>query len=79
MSKYYDELTIGIRNAMDEQGITGSGYRIAIVGRKIIGQSDYAEVIVDVFQPRKRKPCITWALRINIVRGTIHWGKSSHT
>ena len=76
MSKDNDTLTIGIRNAMDDRGITGPGYRIFVTDRKIIGNSDYAEVIVDVFEPRKRKPCMIWALRINIVRGTIHWDRS---
>ena len=72
-----DRLTKAIRECMDEKGITGPKDRIKIIGREIIGKSDWAIVTVDIFRPRKRKPTLFWKLAINITNNTIHWYKSA--
>lgn len=73
-----DRLTQGIHDCMDERGITLTNWRIKIVGREIIGNSDWATVTVEVYKPRCRKPCVVWMLAINIVREQIYWDRSRH-
>lgn len=72
-----EKLLEGIHKCMDEKGITAPGYRINIVERQIIGNSDWAYVTVNIFLPRKRKPTLCWKLAINFVRNIIDWDKSS--
>jgi len=66
-----------IHNVLAEKGIAGLDWRIKIISKEIIGKSDFAKVLVEVYEPRKRKPCMNWDLCINIVREQIYWDKST--
>ena len=73
MKKDYLE---ALHEVFDEQGITAPNWRLKITSREIIGQSDWAWIYVDVYAPRKRKPCQTRQLAFNFVRNQIDWSKS---
>lgn len=73
----YNRLETAIFNVFTERGITSSNWRIKVTNKEIIGQSDFAKVKVEVYEPRKRKPCMFWDLYINIVKEQIHWDKST--
>lgn len=76
MTKKMTRLESGIYNAMVEHGNINPDWRINITHKEIIGKSDWAEVLVEVKEPRKRKPTYIWTLAINIVRDQINWDKS---
>lgn len=76
MKNFSNRLEEGIFNCLVETGRAAEDYRIKIVEREIIGNSDYAKVAVNLYKPRKKKHCITWYLCINIARNQIHWDKS---
>lgn len=79
MTSKASKLEEGIRNAMDERGITNpnESWRIKITNRYIINNSDLANVTVEVYKPRARKWAVIWILRINFVRNIIQWDKST--
>lgn len=60
-----------------DRGITLPDWRIKIASKEIIKNSDYARVLVEVYKPRKRKPCIVWDLCVNFVREQINWDHST--
>lgn len=66
-----------IHEALDDRGITLPNWRIKIVKREIIGNSDFANVYTEIYPPRKRKPTIVWILAVNFVRNQIFWDHSS--
>lgn len=71
------KLESGIKNVFIERGIMLENWRLKVIS--IDGQpySDYRDVTVEVLKPRCKKPCVTWALNINMVRETINFEKSS--
>ena len=68
----------GIRNALDEYGVTGPGCKVKFLGAEIGTEwgYDWALVTVDIYPPRKRKPRLKWYLAINMVREIVDWEKS---
>lgn len=74
-----DKLTTAIHAAMVETDRIGPKGRIKIIGKEIVGSSDWARVEVNLYNPRCRKPYAYWVLLVNMVRKEIHWDKSSFT
>ena len=72
-----NEFNKNIHDCFIEKGIAGNGWRTKVVSKEIIGRSDFAKVLVEVYKPKKRKPCIAWELCINIARKQIYWDKST--
>lgn len=67
-----------LKDAMIEYGAITEKYRIKIISIEHENKnSDYANVIVEVYKPRSRKPDIMWNLFINMVREILYWDKSS--
>lgn len=57
---------------MDEYGVTGPKWRLKITDRKIIKNSDFAEIVFEVYPPKTRK-AYHGTIKINFVRGTVYW------
>lgn len=74
-----DKLTAAIHAAMVEADRIGPKWRIKIIGKEIVGHSDWATVEVNLYRPRCRKPYACWTLAVNMVKEEIHWDKSSYT
>jgi len=66
-----------IKNVLVERGIMLENWKIKITDKKIIGNSDWAKVEVEVFKPRCKKPCITWTLVVNMVKEFVDFEKST--
>ena len=73
-----EKLMKSLHEVFNEVGITNPGYRIKLVSREIIGKSDWAYVGVDIYAPRKKKPCQYRKLAINFVRNIIDLNKSEY-
>ena len=71
------EFESNIFSVFVERGIALSNWKIKVVSKEIINNSDIAKVLVEVYKPRSRKPCITWDLNVNFVRKQINWDKST--
>ncbi len=70
-------LETAINRIMVEKEISAEGWRTNVTNIETVGNSDWAKVTVEVIKPRKRKPCITWTLAINLSRNQINWDKST--
>jgi len=49
----YNEFEANIHRVFVERGIANVDWKIKIIGREIIGRSDYAKVQVEVYKPKK--------------------------
>ena len=65
-----------LHDIFNERGITAPNWRIKITQKETIGRSDWAYVFVDIYAPKKKKPCQNYKLAINFVRKIINWDKS---
>jgi len=66
-----------IKNALVEYGAMNENWRLKITDKEIIGNSDYANISVEIYKPRCRKPCIVWTLVTNIVREFVDFERST--
>ncbi len=66
-----------IKNIFIERGIMLENWKLKITNIEGESFSDYRNVTTEVFKPRCRKPCITWVLSIDIVRGIVNFDKSN--
>ena len=67
----------GIKEVLIERGIMNDDWRMKIINREIIANSDFGKITIEIYQPRKRKPCIVWELTIYIPRNQIYFDKST--
>lgn len=60
------------KDALVDRGIIGSDWRLQIIERRIIGNSDYANVSFASYPPRKHNPYVG-SVKVNFVRGNVYW------
>jgi hypothetical protein len=70
------DIEVALHNRFDEAGITLPEWRVKIVGREIIGRSDWAWLYVDIYKKHKHKPCQHRKLAYNVVRGIVDLERS---
>ena len=68
-----------LKNAMIAYGAINENWRIKIVAiEKVIRNSDFANVTIETYKPRSRKPDYSHTLYVNMIKGIIYWDKSTH-
>lgn len=67
----------GIKKALVEFGAMNENWRIEITDKYLIGNSDYANISVEIYKPHCRKPCTVWVLVANIVTEFVDFKKST--
>lgn len=72
-----DKLLKVINEILTDRGITNPDYRIKLLNKEIISNSDWAFIEIEIYRPRKKKPCQYRKLAINFVRNIIDFDKSS--
>jgi hypothetical protein len=65
------EIEVALHNWFDKEGITLPQWRVKIVGREIIGRSDWSWLYVDIYKKYKHKPCQHRKLAFNFVRNIV--------
>lgn len=65
-----------IRNVLIETERLRNGGKVKIISRQPIGNSDWAEILVEAYRPKCRKPYATWTLTVNFVRKMIDFERS---
>lgn len=71
-----DKLLKAVHEIFNEKGITNPDYRIKLLNKEIIGNSDWAFIEIDIYRPHKKKPCQYRKLAVNFVRNIIDFDKS---
>lgn len=66
-----------LKNAMIEYGAIAENWRIKIIAIERIGNSDYANVVIESYKPRNRKPDYAHTLFIDTVKELIFWDRST--
>lgn len=66
-----------IRNSMIERGAILPNWKVTLVQVENANGSDWANVTVNVFRPRCRKPLVVWDIAVYLPRDQIWWDKSS--
>lgn len=60
-----------VREALIDNGIALSDWRVDIEVNK--GGINFCELLVTVYEPRKRKPSTVWAVPYEMTRCQLHW------
>lgn len=72
-----DYLMDGLKNALVGYGAMNENWRLKITNKQIISNSDFANITVEIYKPRCRKPTIVWELLVNIVREFVDFERST--
>ena len=68
-----------LKCAMIEYGAVAENWKIKITDiDKTNETSDYANITVNVWKPRSRKPDYAFTLFVNVVKEIIFWNRSTH-
>ena len=72
-----EDIMNGLKNALIEYGDMLEDWKLKFVSVEKIGNSDFADVSVEITKKRCRKPFIMWKLRVDTVKELVHFDQSS--